>query len=102
MNKGKVEDYSPAEYLQENMPPTIILVGKDDSVTPAYQSKLFHKNMLSYNNESYLYIYDGVGHLFTPTGQPDDEWPKPDKKVKAKVDTEIELFLIKLKFIDKN
>lgn len=102
MNKGKSEDYSPAEYLRKNMPPSIILVGKDDSVTPAYQSKLFHTNMLKYKNESYLYIYDGVGHLFTPTGQPDDGWPKPDKKVKAKVDTEIGLFLKKFKFIDNN
>ncbi len=102
LNKANSEDYSPAEHLRENMPPSIILVGKDDSVTPVYQSMLFQNNMLRYNNESYLYIYDGVGHLFTPTGQPDDGWPKPDKKVKAKVDTEIELFLIKLKFIDKN
>jgi len=52
------------KFTRENMPPSIILVGRDDSVTPAYQSKLFHKNMLSYNNDSYLYIYDGVGHLF--------------------------------------
>lgn len=98
--KGNPSDYSPAEHLKKNMPPCIIVVGKDDSVTPIHQSKLFHKNMLKYGNESYLHIYDGVGHLFTPSDQPDDGYPKPDKKIQAKAYDEIDLFLKKLGYIE--
>jgi len=98
--KGNPSDYSPAEHLKKNMPPSIIVVGKDDTVTPIHQSKLFHKNMLKYGNESYLHIYDGVGHLFTPSDQPDDGYPKPDKKIQAKAYDEIDLFLKKLGYIE--
>lgn len=99
LDRGKPVDFSPAEHLKENMPPSIIFVGKDDTVTPIYQSQLFHDNMLKYGNESYLHIYDGVGHLFTPSDQPDDGWPNPDIKIKTKVDYEIDLFLRKLGYI---
>ncbi len=65
--KGDPIEFSPAEHLKEDMPPTIIVVGKDDTVTPVYESDLYHENMLVHGNESYLHIYDGVGHLFTPS-----------------------------------
>ena len=93
-------DYSPAENLKENMPPSIIVVGKDDTVTPIYQSELFHENMLKYGNESYLYIFDGAGHLFTPSGEPDNGYPNPDIKIQAKAYNEIDMFLKKLKYYD--
>ncbi len=98
--KGNPIEFSPAEHLKENMPPSIIVVGKDDTVTPINQSKLFHKNMLEYGNESYLHIYDGVGHLFTPSDQPDDQYPNPDKNIQAEAYKEIDLFLKKLGYID--
>ncbi|MCD4730613.1 MAG: dienelactone hydrolase family protein, partial [Bacteroidales bacterium] len=98
--EGNPIDYSPAEHLKQNMPPSIIVVGKDDTVTPIDQCKLFHENMLTYDNESYLYIYDGVGHLFTPSGQPDDGYPNPDKKIRAKAYEKIDLFLKNLGYIE--
>jgi acetyl esterase/lipase len=98
--KGNPIDYSPAEHLKKNMPPSIIVVGKDDTVTPVDQCQLFHKNMLTYGNESYLYIYDDVGHLFTPSGQPDDGYPNPDKKVRAQAYAEIDLFLKNLGYVE--
>lgn len=93
-------DYSPAEHLKDNMPPSIIVVGEDDTVTPIDQCKLFHQNMLKYGNESYLFIYDGVGHLFTPSNQPDDGYPDPDIEIQTKAYDEIEIFLKKLKYIE--
>ena len=100
LEKGNPEDYSPAEHLKEYMPSSIIVVGRDDTVTPIRESILFHENMQKYGNESFLYIYDGVGHLFTPSDQPDDSWPNPDKEIQAKAYTEIDLFLKKLEYID--
>lgn len=95
-----VGEYSPAEHIKEDMPPSIILVGKYDTVTPARQSKLFHENMLKFGNESYLHIYDGVGHLFTPKDQPDDGFPHADKKTQAKANNEVDLFLKRLGYIE--
>ncbi|MBN1397201.1 MAG: alpha/beta hydrolase [Bacteroidetes bacterium] len=98
---GKAEpfDYSPAEHIKENMPPSIIVTGENDTVTPLEQSELFHNNMLKYGNKSYLYVYKGVGHMFTPSGQPDDGWPRPDKETEAKAFRDIKSFLKNLKFI---
>ncbi len=93
-------DYSPAEHLQQGMPPSIIVIGEDDTVTPLAQANLFHTNMLKHGNESYLFIYKGVGHLFTPSDQPDNGYPNPDKKVRAKAYDEIDLFLKNLGFFD--
>ncbi len=100
IGKGNPEDYSPAEHLKENMPPSIIVVGRDDTVTPVYESQLFHENMVKYGNKSYLHIYDGVGHLFTPVDQPDNGWPNPDKKIRSKAYEEIDLFLKQFGYID--
>jgi acetyl esterase len=84
LDKGNPIDYSPAESIKENMPPSIIVIGRDDTITPLKGSELFHNSMLKYGNISFLHIYDGVGHLFTPSDQPDNGWPKPDKNVSAK------------------
>jgi len=99
LNKGNPVDYSPAEHMKGDMPPSIIVVGRDDTVTPLGESELFHKNMLKHGNKSLLFIYEGVGHLFTPSDQPDNGWPKPDKEVSKKAFNEIDLFLKSLNYI---
>ena len=99
LDKGVPLDFSPAEHIKGNMPPSIIVVGKDDTVTPVGESKLFHHNMLKNGNLSYLYIFDNAGHLFTPSDQPDDGWPDPDKEIESKAFHEIDLFLRSLEFI---
>jgi acetyl esterase/lipase len=100
LDRGDPITYSPAENIKGSLPPSIIVVGKEDTVTPVMESELFHSNMLKYNNTSYLYIYDGVGHLFTPSDQPDNRWPNPDKEVSSKAFSEIDLFLKKLGYIE--
>ena len=97
--RGVPVDYSPAENIKGSLPPSIIVVGKDDTVTPVEESVLFHNNTLKYGNISYLHIYDGVGHLFTPSDQPDNEWPNPDKEVLSRAFNEIDLFLKGLDYI---
>jgi acetyl esterase/lipase len=99
---GKVdpEDYSPAEHIREGMPPSIIVMGKDDTVTPLFESELWHKNMLRFGNISYLHVYNDVGHLFTPSSQPDDGWPDPNDSIQTIAYAEINLFLLKLGYFD--
>lgn len=92
-------NYSPAENIDGKMPPSIIVVGEDDTVTPIYESKLFHSNMLKNGNESNLFVYQGVGHLFTPSDQPDNGYPNPDKDIQKKAYDELDKFLIKHNYI---
>lgn len=99
IGKGERLDYSPAEHLKENMPASIIVLGKDDTVTPTWQSILFETNMHKYGNECELHIYDGVGHMFTPSGESDKGTPNPDKEIQTKAYQEIELFLRKKGYI---
>jgi len=98
-NKYKPIDYSPAENINSKMPPSIIVIGEDDTVTPVYESKLYHNNMLENGNESYLFIYEGVGHLFTPSDQPDNEYPNPDRNIQKKAYDELDNFLRKHEYI---
>lgn len=101
LDKINVRNISPAEFVSENTPPAIIVVGRDDTVTPLQVSELFKKNMDAYNNECELIIYDGVGHLFTPSSEPDDGWPNPDKKVRLDAEKKMDAFLKRYNYIKK-
>lgn len=97
LGKGIPIDFSPAQHIKENMPPTIIVIGRDDSVTPLKYSELYRDEMIKNGNSCELYIYDGVGHLFTPL--PDNGWPKPDQEVSEKAFSQIDFFLKGLGYI---
>ena len=98
LNKGNPKDLSPAEHINGMMPPSIIVVGEIIPLHLLRGSELFHENMMNYGNESHLFIYDGVGHLFTPSDQPDNGWPKPDKEISEKAFNEVDLFLKRLSY----
>lgn len=98
-DKIAVEKLSPAEHVNSHTPASIIVIGKTDTVTPLEGSELFHKNMQANGNDSELHVYDGVGHLFTPSTEPDDDWPNPDKKVVQQAQDAIDAFLLKHGYI---
>lgn len=99
LDKINVKNLSPAEFVSENTPPTIIVIGKDDTVTPLQGSEVFKKNMDKYKNECELIVYEGVGHLFTPSSEPDDGWPNPDKKISVNAQNKMDEFLKKHNYI---
>ena len=82
------------------MPPTLLLQGRTDTVTPLAGTQRFHDAMLAAGNSSELIIYDGVGHLFTPSSEPDDGWPNPDPEVRAASFVAAGNFLRSLGFVD--
>ncbi len=94
-DKIEVANLSPAEFVSGTTPPTIIVIGRTDTVTPLKGSEIFHTNMLEFGNDSELHVYEGVGHLFTPSSEPDDGWPNPDKKISQKAQNAIDIFLKK-------
>jgi acetyl esterase len=96
LNRAEIDSVSPDKNVREGMPPTIILQGRDDTVTPLAGVQNFADRMKAAGNYCELIIYEGVGHLFTPSSEPDDQWPNPDPKIKAdalaKADEFLKLF----------
>jgi len=99
LDKINVKNISPAEFVSKETPPTIIVIGKEDTVTPLKGSELFKNNMDTYKNECELIVYDGVGHLFTPSSEPDDGWPNPDEKIRIDAQNKMDAFFKKHKYI---
>jgi len=95
------QDYSPVDHIRTGLPPCIILQGRDDSVTPLDGVQLFYDKLIAKNNYCEIWIYDQVGHLFTPTSLGDNGWPRPDKKIQEQADEKAYEFLSKLGFIEK-
>jgi acetyl esterase/lipase len=97
--KTTVSSANPVEHVRKGLPPTIILQGRDDSVTPLDGVQLFHDKMLANGNYCELWIYDGVGHLFTPNTMPDYREPHPDKEIQKEAYNKADEFLKKLGYI---
>ncbi len=92
-NKIAISSANPVEHVREGLPPTIILQGRDDSVTPLSGAQLFHDKMQANGNYCEIWIYDGVGHLFTPDTMSDRGIPKPDKTIQKKAHRKADEFL---------
>ena len=91
--------FSPVDNISAGLPPTIILQGEDDSLTPLKGAKLFNEKMKTSGNYCELWIYENVGHLFTPSHLDDRGWPRPDKKIQKEAHKKIDEFLINLGYI---
>ena len=97
-----VSSANPVEHVRKGLPPTIILQGRDDTVTPLEGVEAFHKEMLEHGNHCELFIYDEVGHLFTPNTMPDNGQPHPDKEIQRKAYDQADAFLKKLDYIKEH
>lgn len=100
-NRGSVRDISPDEHVRQGLPPTLILQGSDDTVTPASGVERFCERMRAAGNSCQLHVYQGFGHLFTPAGTPDDGMPQPDPATSADAMARADRFLETLGFLTK-
>lgn len=91
---------SPAEHIRKGLPPTLVLEGNLDTVTPLLRVAVFCKRMREAGNRCDLVIFPDVGHVFTPKGIPDDDIPQPDPKVWAEALNKGDEFLKDLGFLD--
>jgi acetyl esterase len=94
-----VGSVNPVEHVRKGLPPTLILEGRDDTVTPLDGVQSFHDKMLENGNYCELWIYDGVGHLFTPKSMPDDGDPHPDMEIEKEAFTKADQFLRKFGYV---
>lgn len=98
-NKCKASEISPDRHVRPGMPPTIIVEGREDTVTPLPGVQKFAETMKEAGNRCELYVFDGAGHLFTPVGTPDDGFPKPDPTIESAAFAKLDAFLISLGYI---
>lgn len=99
-DRAKVADISPDGHVRPGMAPTLLLQGRTDTVTTLEGTQRFHDAMLAAGNPSKLIVYEGVGHLFTPSTESDKGWPNPDPEVSARSRQAMEEFLRARGFID--
>lgn len=97
--KAKISDISPDAHVRKGLPPTIILQGSTDTVTPLPGVRRFCDRMVAAGNVCELHVYDGFGHLFTPAGIPDNGQPRPDPATRADALANAERFLKNLGYI---
>lgn len=98
-DKTPAATVSPMASVRNGLPPTIILQGDSDTVTPFAGAKTFCDKMTAAGNRCELNRYMYVGHLFTPKGTPDDQMPKPDARVEAAALVKADAFLASLGYI---
>lgn len=99
--RAQVVTISPAAHVRKGLPPTLILQGRTDTVTPLKGARLFYERMRAAGNVCELQVYDGTGHIFTPSTLRDDGWPQPDPKIQAEAFKRPEEFLAAHGFIMK-
>jgi acetyl esterase/lipase len=98
-NRARAKDISPDEQVRKGLPPTLILQGDVDTVTPMSGAKRFCDRMRAAGNTCELHVYKGFGHLFTPASSPDDGWPRPDPAISADASVRADRFLESLGFL---
>jgi acetyl esterase/lipase len=97
--KTNITDVSPDAHVRKGLPPTIILQGSADTVTPLPGVKRFCDRMIAAGNVCELHVYEGFGHLFTPADTPDNGQPKPDPATRADALAKADQFLKSLGYI---
>jgi acetyl esterase/lipase len=97
--RGTAPEYSPVEHVNKSTPPTCIVHGREDTLTPLSGSQKFCEKLTGLGGVCELNVYDGVGHLLTRNlaNQEDDFDPDPVKRADG-IEKQ-RLFLVKLGLI---
>ena len=79
---GSPSDYSPAEHAGTGTPPTCIVHGEKDTLTPLDGVRKYAERVRKNGGICQLNIYEDVGHLLTRNlkNQEDDFDPDPEKR----------------------
>jgi acetyl esterase/lipase len=62
---GDVSAYSPIEHIDDTTPPTLIIQGSRDSITPTDAARRFCDAMHAHHRVCELALYDNLGHVLS-------------------------------------
>jgi len=99
--RATAEQYSPVEFVLASTPPTSIVIGEKDTLTPLSGAESYCKRLVEAGGICDLNVYERVGHLLTRNlgNQESDFDPDPDASADA-VARHLE-FLVEQGFISK-
>ncbi len=63
--RANASDYSPLEHAGASTPPTCIINGDKDTLTPLAKAERFRDRVIQAGGVCELHVYPGVGHLLT-------------------------------------
>jgi len=72
---------SPDLHIGANLPPTLVLQGEKDSISPAQDAITFCERMVANNNICVLKLYRNVGHMFTRNLWQQDDYSSIDQDI---------------------
>jgi acetyl esterase/lipase len=87
--------YSPLEHAGATTPPTCIVNGDRDTLTPLTKAERFRDRVMRAGGVCELHVYPGVGHLLTRNLADQEDNFDPDPKFKADGIARMERFLRK-------
>lgn len=101
--RARAAALSPDLHVRAGLPPTVMLQGAEDSVTPAVGARAFCRRMQTSGNRCELTVYPGVGHLFTRNLQQQEtpDYKAIDLQVDADADRKAVAFLRDIGFATK-
>jgi len=63
--RATAETYSPVEHIRAATPPTSIVQGDEDTLTPLSGAEQYCSRLTELDGTCELHVYEGVGHLLT-------------------------------------
>jgi acetyl esterase/lipase len=88
LDRAPVSSIDPVEHVRPGLPPTLIFVGANDSLTPLRGQEEFCARMQAAGNRCAIQVYPDLGHLFmkNPWGEgsePSDSAARADASLRA-------------------
>lgn len=93
---AKSVDYSPAQHVGPETPPTSIVHGAKDTLTPLSGAETFCRRLDALGVQCDLHVYEGVGHLLTRNLADQEDNFDPDPEAKADGILKLDAFLVEL------
>jgi acetyl esterase len=98
--RATASQYSPNEHVKRTTPPTSIVIGEEDTLTPLSGSRRYCDQLIALGVECEVNVYQGVGHLLTRNLANQESDFDPDPEAVADGIERHRLFLIQLGFIE--
>jgi acetyl esterase/lipase len=98
LGRADPRSVSPDEHVRSGLPPTLVLQGSVDTVTPLEGAERFFRRMVKAGNRCELKVYTGYGHRFIPKDPSSEGRVQPDPEVRADAQKRTDAFLQSLGF----
>lgn len=97
--RADAKEYSPAHHVRSSTPPSSIVQGTEDTLTPLSGATTYCDLLVEAGGMCELNLYEGVGHLLTRNLKNQESDFDPDPDAEADGIEKHRRFLVDLKFI---